>query len=222
MREGLLIGFVLVTWGGASWYYDSLLRRGEWVIVGEGALWDSAWVVRHIEAHGERGRGWDLWGLWFDFARQGLFERLALSYEGRGGYRLKARTRTPMAIIQLPGGLAYVDKAGKRLPFTRLMAIPVLEMPRWDSLAVATFLAWWYRDSLAYALTSHVYQGPDGLWQWFGQIFPETFILGRTEDLATAISQWRVYVERLQPRIGALTCKKVLLYIPGQIVCRKQ
>lgn len=220
MRIGFLI--TLAVWVGASWYYDTLLRQGRWVVEGVGLLWDSVWVMRHIEAHGTSGQRWDVWGVWVDFERQGLFEGMALSYGGRGCYRFWAATRDPAALIQLPGGLVYVDKAGKRLPFTRPLAMPVLEMPRWDSLAIATFLAWWQSEPLAYALTSHLCQRPDGVWQWFGQIFPETFTFGRTEDLAIAVSQWRVYLERLQPKIGAQTCKNVLLYIPGQIVCQKQ
>ena len=219
---GIGILWVGVSWGGSNWYVGERLRReGRWVVEGWGPLWDSAWVARHIEAHGEAGRGWDVWSLWVDLWEQQLFEKQALWVGADFTYRLRLQTRIPVAALRLPGRLLYVDSQGRLLPYTRALDLPILEMPRWDSLAVAFFLEWWQTDTLFYRLTSHISQDSRHVWYGYGQIFPEQFVLGRTEDLPQARRQWYYYHSLVRPRLGSNTCKSVLLHVPNQIICQK-
>jgi len=219
---GLGVLWVGVSWGGANWYYEERLRAaGKWVIEGAGPLWDSLWTARHIEAHGEAGRGWDLWSLWVDLREQQVFMQQELWIGANWTYHLRVHTRVPAAALRLPGRLAYVDWEARILPLTRPLALPILEMPRWDSSAVRFFLSWWREDTLFHRLSSHLIQDGRGVWYGYGQIFPERFVLGRTEDLPWARRQWYLYHTLVRPRIGANTCKSVLLHIPNQIVCQK-
>ncbi len=210
------------TWTGANWYFTKRLRsEGQWRVWGSGPLWDSAWTARHIEAHGEVGRGWDLWSLWVDLKEQQLFDQQQLWIGARLNYHLSVHTRVPVAAIRLPGRLLYMDRETRLLPYTRYLNLPVLEMPRWDSSAASFFLTWWQEDTLFYRLSSHLYQDNRGVWHAYAQIFPETFIFGRTDDLSQARLQWYHYNTLVRPYLGANTCKIVLLHIPNQIVCQK-
>jgi len=218
---GLSLLLIGGSWVGASRYFDTRLAVGGWLVQGEGPLWDSIWTARHIEAHGDMGYGWDVWSVWVDLGYQRLFAYRALRYDGKGQHHLTLRTHIPVALVRLPGRFMYMDDGGRLLPHTRPLPLPVIEVPRWDSTGALIFLNWWREDSLVYRLTSHLYQDPRGVWFWYGQIFPEAFVLGRTEDLDRAIGHWQIYQMRLQPRLGSHTCKSVLLHIPGQIVCQK-
>ncbi len=219
---GMGVLWVGVSWVGANWYFGERLRKeGRWVVWGAGPLWDSTWTARHIEAHGEAGRGWNLWALWVDLWEQQLFERQEVWLGARLTYHLEVLTRTPVAALRLPGRLVYIDREARLLPHTRPLNLPILEMPRWDSRAARFFLTWWQEDTLFYRLSSHLYQDGRGVWYAYAQVFPETFILGRTEDLPQARRQWYYYSTLVRPRFGASTCKFVLLYVPDQIICQK-
>lgn len=219
---GMGVLWIGATWAGSNWYFGERLRKeGRWVVWGMGPLWDSIWTARHIEAHGDAGRGWNLWSLWVDLREQQLFAQQELWIGARFTYCLKVETRIPQAALRLPGRLQYIDRDLRLLPCTRHLNLPILEMPRWDSSAALFFLNWWREDTLFYQLNSHIYQDNRGVWYAYGQVFPETFILGRTEDLPQARRQWYYYSALVRSRFGANTCKFVLLYVPDQIICQQ-
>ncbi len=211
---------------GLSWilgdsYYAALQLRGEWRLMGSGSLWDSSWVARSIEATEGPTPEKRLWNAYKALKETALFEKVQIYYTGTGVVCLQAHTRQPVARVALPLRQFYVDAEGHRLPLTRPLDLPIIETPRWDSTAIETFLRWWKAKPWYHQAVSRLYQRPDGLWIGYLEISSETFHLGRTPHLPTALQQWDVYLRAIQLKEGGYTFRTILLYIPGQIVCER-
>jgi hypothetical protein len=225
--KGSLVGvlgvtlWIIFSWIGGEIYYETLRLRGGWRIEGKGALWDSAWIMQHVAAQASFPPAERVWRLQQELKDTRLFSHITIYYTGRGEGRLRAITREPAARVMLPLRQYYLSWEGERLPLVRPLPVPLISAPRWDSTAFAHFLSWWKLNPWYSQATSLLYQDPRGVWHGYLEIAPETFVLGRTPHLPTALSQWDVYLRSLQPKLGGRTCKSVLLYIPKQIVCQE-
>ncbi|MCS7189866.1 MAG: hypothetical protein RMJ66_08385, partial [Bacteroidia bacterium] len=199
--------------------YTQLREKGKWTLRGEGLLWDSSWIKQNIEAISTASPS--LWRTWQEIKSSGLCDKIWAFYTVKGGTHIWLRTREPIARVVLPIRQYYVDKEGNRLPVTRPLDMPVIQMHRWDSLAVGLFSSWWQKYPWYHRAVSYLQQLPDGVWQGYLEISPEQFVLGRTVHLPTALEQWEVYLRLIQPKEGGNACEKVILYIPGQIICQR-
>lgn len=213
------LGAVVGVWLGGARYYTHIMKQGEWDIVGLGG------VVRHPELERVRQRMAGLPENWLWSVRQQLLEeigarKIGVTFKAQGGGTIHIEMRKPIARVALPLRHFYVDGEGYRFSPLRTLDLPLLEMPRWDSTAIFTFLRWWETNSWYHRAVSCLRQDAEGIWHGYLEIAPERFVLGRTEDLAIALRQWDIYLQVLQPRIGAHRCSAVLLYVPGQIICQ--
>ncbi|MCX7606068.1 MAG: hypothetical protein N2170_02220 [Bacteroidia bacterium] len=206
-------------WGMGDGYYTALQERGKWRLRGEGILWDSAWAARHVEAVKVFSPVERLWEFWKGLQETELFHQVRVYYTGTGDVVVQAVTRTPAARVALPLRQYYVDREGHRLPMIRSLDLPIIELGRWDSVAIAFFLGWWSAKPWYHRAVSRLYQAADGIWYGYLEIASETFVLGRTPHLPTALSQWEVYLRAIQPKQGGDACRRVILHVPGQIVC---
>lgn len=207
-------------WALGDGYYIKIRKSGSWYLSGEGMLWDSAWVLRHIRAVETESPSEWIWQVAQALRAERVFEKLRFSYTGKGDGRIYACTREPLARVVLPLRQYYVDKEGERLPFVKPLDLPVIEVQRWDSIAIREVLRFWQEKPLYTQLISRLYQDQTGVWQLHTEISSETFVLGRTPHLRTALEQFDVYLRSLQPHLGGHTCKVILLYIPNQIICQ--
>jgi len=215
------VGLAVLGWAGGDAYYLQLQKAGRWQLEGEGPLWDSVWLARHLEAYQQGDEPLSVWPLYQALEETRLFAGLRFWYTGQGQRKVSARTRTPMARVVLPMRQYYLDPEGHRLPIVHPLDLPILSATRWDSVAFAAFLAWWKAAPFYHRALSYSYQDPQGVWHAHLQVTPETFVLGRTESLPQAFAQLDVYLRLLQPKLGAFACKTVLLHIPNQIVCQE-
>ncbi|MCS7298146.1 MAG: hypothetical protein RMK19_08600 [Bacteroidia bacterium] len=219
-----VVGSLCLAGGGwvvGDWYYMTLMRsQGVWILRGEGPLWDSAWVVRHIQDTKSTRPSQRIWTIAQTLQQQQLFAYLHFSYTGKGHGCLSARTRIPVARIVLPPRQSYVDAEGNRLPFIRPLDLPLIELPKWDSTAIRLILTFLEKKPLYKQLISYLSQDSDGIWQAHLEISSESFILGRTIHLKDALEQLDIYLRVIQPFIGGHSCRSVLLHIPNQIVCQ--
>ncbi len=221
IKVGGSLGLAVLGWAVGDGYYSQLQQRGRWELQGEGPLWDSAWVARHLEAYQEGDAPLSTWLLYRALEETHLFAQVRFRYTGKGQGKVQALTRMPMARVVLPVRQYYLDTEGNRLPIVRPLNLPVLSALRWDSVAFAAFLAWWKAAPFYHRALSYAYQDPRGVWQAHLEVMPETFVLGRTEALPRAFAQLDVYLRLLQPKLGGFACKAVLLYIPNQIICQE-
>lgn len=206
-------------WVAGARYYARIMEKGEWDIVGLSG------VVRHPELVRIRQSMQGLPSSWIWPVRQQLLDEIGarkvrVSFKAQGGGTIQIEMRRPVARVVLPLRHFYIDEEGYRFLPLRTLDLPLVEMPRWDSTAVFTFLRWWKAQPWYHRAVSWLRQDAVGIWHGYLEIAPEHFVLGRTEDLPIALRQWEVYLKVLQPRIGARRYSSVLLYVPGQIVCR--
>ncbi|MEN2991948.1 MAG: hypothetical protein ABDH91_00135 [Bacteroidia bacterium] len=209
-----------VGWTAGDRFYRQLQSQAGWCLHGEGPLWDSLAIAQKFLDSSTRPPFASLWETYQKIQREGLFEKIRFSYTGKGKVCLWLSTRKPLALVSLPGRQYYMDESGHRLEAIRPLSLPIIEALRWDTLALHTFAKWWASNPWFYQAVSHLNQRTDGVWVGHLEIAPEDFILGRSEHLGIALSQWRVYLQRVQPLLGANSCKEVLLFVPGQIICR--
>lgn len=213
------VGMAGGVWIAGARYYGYIMERGEWDVVGLGG------VVRHPELDQIRRSMRGSPQTWIWSVRQRLLDEIGarkveVSFKAKGGGTVQIEMRRPMARAVLPLRHFYIDGEGYRFLPLRTLDLPLIEMPRWDSAAVFTFLRWWEAQPWYHRAVSCLRQDAAGVWHGYLEIAPEHFILGRTEDLSVALRQWEVYLKVLQPRIGAHRCSSVLLYVPGQIICQ--
>lgn len=225
MKTRALLGGILLIGFPAGWaigdnYYIEMRKQGHWILRGEGALWDSAWALRHIRAVEVESPSEWIWTVYQALRTEKAFEELHFSYTGQGNGKIYARTREPVARVSLPLRQYYVDAHGERLPFVLPLDLPIIEASRWDSIAISEILNFWSKNRIYHLMTARIYQDSRGVWKVYTETSSETFVLGRTEHLPTAFAQLDVYLRSLQPQIGGHACKSVLLYIPDQIVCQ--
>ncbi|MCS7162359.1 MAG: hypothetical protein NZ958_03405 [Bacteroidia bacterium] len=207
-------------WTAGNRFYQQLQSRAGWCLHGEGPLWDSLALARKFLNGSPAPSLASLWEIYQKIQHARLFEKIKFYYTGNGGVCVCLKTRSPLALVSLPGRQYYVDASGQALEVIRPLPLPIIEALRWDTLALHTFAEWWASNPWFYQATSHLNQRTDGVWVGHLEIAPEDFILGRSEHLGIALSQWRVYLQRVQPLLGANSCKEVLLFVPGQIICR--
>ncbi|MCX7763798.1 MAG: hypothetical protein N2253_02760 [Bacteroidia bacterium] len=220
------VGAILVAisfsagWAISDAYYLQMRRQGKWFLRGEGILWDTSWVFRHIRAvEADSPSEW-MWNFYQTLREQGIFEHVRFIYTGRGDGYIYARTRRPMARVRLPLREYYIDAEGKRLPFVQPSDLPIIEAPRWDSTAFGLILGFFHENPIYQQLVSRLYQDSQGIWHAYLETSSEVFIMGKTEHLPIALKQLGIYLRLLSPYIGGHTCKTVLLHIPDQIVCQ--
>ena len=209
-----------VGWKAGDDYYSLLQAQGQWYITGQGLLWDSLWVVRQIEALDGNTPQERLWHFYQDMHEMKLFRKINVYYTGKGQVYIQSILREPVARLVLPVRQYYVDKEGVRLPLVRSLDLPLIEAHKWDSTAIALFLSWWEQNPWYHRAVSRLKELPDGQWIGFLEMSPEVFWLGRVSHLGIALQQWDVYLRLLQPKLGAQYCKKVILFIPNQIICQ--
>ncbi|MEN3041538.1 MAG: hypothetical protein ABDH66_08390 [Bacteroidia bacterium] len=213
------LGFV-GGWILGDQYYTEMRRMGRWILRGEGPLWDSAWVMRHIQGVKTPSPSQWIWAISEALRKEQAFQSVHFYYTGKGEGRIYARACVPVARIKLPVRQYYIDTAGKRLPFVRPLDLPIVEALRWDSVAFAYILTFLQEKPLYRKLISRIYQEVDGTWHMHSEFGSETYVLGRTAHLPVGIYQLDVYLQSLQPKLGGHTCKRVILYIPSQIICQ--
>ncbi|MCX8112414.1 MAG: hypothetical protein N3E49_04350 [Bacteroidia bacterium] len=218
-RGLLMVGFP-VSWIWGDSYYTEMRKQGRWRIRGEGALWDSSWVLRRIQAVEVESPSEWIWAVCQTLHSERLFRSLRFSYTGKGEGRIQAQTWEPVARVRLALRQYYTDAQGHRLPFVRPLDLPLIEAPTWDSIALGTLLQHWQTYPLHHKLMSYIYKDSEGIWRAYLETSTETFTLGRTEHLAVGLRQLDIYLRYLTPIIGGHTCKVVLLHIPNQIVCQ--
>ncbi|MCS6790411.1 MAG: hypothetical protein NZ580_05480 [Bacteroidia bacterium] len=213
------LGAAVGVWLGGASYHAYIMERGEWDIVGLGG------VVRHPELEQIRRRMTGSLESWLWAVRQQLLNEIGarkveVTFKAQGGGTIQIEMRKPVARAVLPLRHFYIDGEGYRFLPLRNLDLPLVEMPRWDSVAVFTFLRWWETQPWYHRAVSCLRQDAEGIWHGYLEVAPERFVLGRTEDLPVALRHWETYLKVLQPRIGAQRCSAVLLYVPGQIICQ--
>lgn len=221
VKVGGSLGLAVLGWAAGDAYYGHLQRTSRWELQGEGPLWDSAWVARHLQAYQEGDAPLSIWPLYRALEETHLFAHLRFRYTGKGQGKVQALTRTPMARVVLPVRQYYLDTEGNRLPVVRPLDLPILSVLRWDSVAFAAFLTWWKAAPFYHRALSSCHQDSRGVWQAHLEVMPETFVLGRSESLPRAFAQLNVYLRLIQPKLGGFVCETVLLHIPDQIICQK-
>ncbi|MCS6895990.1 MAG: hypothetical protein NZZ60_07610 [Bacteroidia bacterium] len=207
-------------WIVGDGYYVKMRSSGKWILHGEGPLWDSAWVMRHIYAVRAPSPSMWIWSVSEALGEQQVFEAIKFHYTGKGDGRIYARTRTPIARVNLPIREYYLDAQGRRLPFVRPLDVSIVDAPRWDSIAFEHILELLREKPLYREMISRIYQEIDGVWHMHSEVSSETYVLGRTPHLRVGLRQLDVYLHSFRPMVGGNACKKVILYIPDQIICQ--